>query len=215
MLVAPLLIKARAGWLWLAIAVALIWSVAGWYVPILLRPAILAFFALGLLARRSDIVARLGALPWWMAIAPFALVAPVKIGMSVGGALIAYPHALAAVDLALRVAAALLTWRLAIGLARTTAGRRLVELERYAFVLFCSHLIFMWLIGPAIGSVTGLMGDPLWPLFFLAQPLLALGFAIVVGELLMLFWPEAARILSGGRLVQAASPAARPLAQAH
>ncbi|MET0375340.1 MAG: acyltransferase, partial [Rhizorhabdus sp.] len=88
---------------------------------------------------------------------------------------------------------------------------------RYAFFLFCSHLLFMWLVAPKVGLATGTMGSALWPIFFLTQPLLALGFAVLLATAVELLSPRLADLLSGGRLgrAQAASPAARPLAQAH
>ncbi|KKC26325.1 acyltransferase family protein [Sphingomonas sp. SRS2] len=219
MLAAPLLVRLRTGWLVAIAALAMLWWVSLWQFPLLLRPSILAFFIGGILARRHGLAQRAALLPPWQAALPFLLVVPVKTWLSVenGGAADFHLHATAAVDLLTRAAAALLVWRAANALAARSVAGPLLALERYAFFLFCSHLLFMWLIAPKIGLVTGTMGSPLWPAFFLLQPLLALGFAILLAKLVEAISPKAAELLSGGRLGrdQAASPAARPLAQAH
>ena len=80
------------------------------------------------------------------------------------------------------------------------AGARLLVFERYAFVLFCSHLLFMWLLAPLIGRLTGPMGSPGWALFFVIQPALALGFAMLLALAIERVSPKAAALLSGGRL---------------
>jgi hypothetical protein len=219
MLAAPLLVRLRSRWLVALGGVAAIWSVGGWQLILLLRPGILLFFVTGILARRHDLAERFGTLAPWRVLLPFVLVVPLKIWLSVRGeGMAVYPIELVgAVDLATRAAAALLVWRGVMGLARWPVATRLLELERYAFFLFCSHLLFMWLLAPAIGHFTGAMGSAGWPFFFLAQPLLALGFAILLAQAIELLSPRAADLLSGGRLGrdQATSPAARPLAQAH
>jgi len=44
------------------------------------------------------------------------------------------------------------------------------------------------------------VGSRAWPVYFLFQPLLALGFAVLLGMMITAFSPGAARLLSGGRL---------------
>lgn len=218
MLVAPWLVRLRSRWLLPIAGGAALWTIAGWQLLVLLRPGILLFFVTGILARRHGLAERMGALAFWRAALPFALIVPVKIWLSVHGEGIAGYHVelVATVDLLARAAAALLVWRSAMALGRRGIGAWLLGLERYAFFLFCSHLLFMWLLAPAVGAVTGPMGSTGWPLFFLVQPALALGFAILVARLIEVVSPAAADLLSGGRLGrQAASPAARPLAHAH
>lgn len=219
MLAAPLLVRAPTSMLLVIGAVAGAWWISLWQFPLLLRPSILLFFVGGILARRHGWAERAALLPAWQAALPFLLAVPVKIWLSVenGGQADFHLHATAAVDLLTRGAAALLVWRAAIALAGLPVGKRLLVLERYAFFLFCCHLLFMWLIAPEIGEVTGTMGSPYWPAFFLLQPLLALGFAIVLAYVVEALSPRLADLLSGGRLgrSQAISPAARPLAQAH
>ncbi|ATE67538.1 acyltransferase [Rhizorhabdus dicambivorans] len=219
MLAAPLLARLRSRWLLLIGGLAAVWVVGAWQLYLLLRPGILLFFVTGILARRHDLAERLGTLAAWRAALPFALVVPLKIWLSVHGGGAASHHVMlaAAVDLATRAAAALLVWRTTMGLARWPVASRLLRLERYAFFLFCSHLLFMWLLAPAIGHFTGPMGGAGWPIFFLVQPLLALGFAMLLAQAIEAISPGTADLLSGGRLGrdQAASPAARPLAHAH
>lgn len=219
MVAAPWLVRLRTSWLLLIGAIAAAWWISLFKFPLLLRPSILLFFIGGILARRYGVAERAALLPVWQAVLPFLLIVPVKIWLSIenGGLADFHLHATMAVDLLTRAAAALLVWRAAIALAGQEAGKRLLTLERYAFFLFCCHLLFMWLIAPKIGEVTGTMGSPLWPAFFLLQPLLALGFAILLAKAIEGLSPKAAELLSGGRLGrdQATSPAARPLAQAH
>jgi hypothetical protein len=219
MVAAPFLVRLRSRWLLLVMAVAAAWWITLFKFPLLLRPTILLFFTAGLLARRHDLAERAARLPVWQAVLPFALIVPVKIWLSIenGGLADFHLHVTTAVDLVTRAAASLLVWRMAILLAGRPVGARLRAFERYAFFLFCSHLLFMWLVAPKIGLVVGTMGSPFWPVFFLLQPVLALGFAILLAQAVEAVSPALAGLLSGGRLGrdQAASPAARPLAQAH
>ena len=211
MLAAPLLLRLPTRALLLIIAATSIWVVGGWQLYLLLRPGILLFFVIGIIARREGLAQRIGDLWPWMVAAPFLAVLPVKIWLSVrfeanvGDG----PVLVNGVDLLMRASAALLVWRGAMALSRRSVGNRILAFERYAFFLFCSHLLFMWLIAPAIGLLTGPMGSPGWPIVFLVQPLLALGFAMAVALILEALAPRAADMLSGGRLgrVQTASPA--------
>jgi len=219
MAAAPLLVRLSSRALLLLMAVTGIWVIGGWQLYLLLRPSILIFFIAGLLARRHGLAEAAARLAPWQAALPVLLIAPVKIGLSIamdgrGGLDL---HLLAAVDLVMRAAVALLVWRLAIGLGRRPLGAQLLGLERYAFFLFCSHLLFMWLIAPQLGALTGPMGQPGWLGLFLIMPLLALVFAIGLAKAVETLSPAAADLLSGGRLGrdQTARPAARPLAHAH
>ncbi|WP_246152636.1 acyltransferase family protein [Sphingomonas montanisoli] len=220
MLIAPVIARWPTSALASVAVLSGIYMISEYNAPILLRPSILMFFTLGIIARRHGWAERLAILPWWQAALPFAILVVPKTLLSIWGHGSADYHRflLASTDLALRAAAALLVWRCAIALAQTAAGRRALVLERYAFFLFCSHLIFMWLIGPAIGDLTGPMGSRWWPAYFILQPLLALGFAIGLAQAIVAVSPKVAETLSGGRIGgrrQATSPAARPLAQAH
>jgi hypothetical protein len=107
---------------------------------------------------------------------------------------------MAAFDLVLRIAAALFFWRLAWHLAERRSGAMLQRLEPYAFLIFSAHLIMIWLAGPLIGRVTGPLGSPLYPVFLLLQPVMVAVAGVALGRLLMLAAPQAAWLLSGGRL---------------
>jgi hypothetical protein len=214
MLAAPWLVRMSSGGLLGVAVTAAIWVVADWTVPILLRPAILLFFACGVLAARHGLAERIAHLPVRAAIWPFLLVLPLKLVLAIWGDRLAAPggHLVAAVDLGLRFAAAMAVWRLSILFASRPVGAWILRLAPYSFLLFCSHVIFMWLLGPLLGSATGAMGHPAWPFYFLLQPLLALGFAVALGEGLAALSPAAAQVLSGGRLGKAAVE--RPTARA-
>ena len=202
MLAAPWLVRTSSGRLLAMSAVVAAWVIGGWSLPILLRPAILLFFIVGVVAARHGLAERIAALPLGIAVSPFLLVLPLKLALSVwgGGLPPSDGHLVAAVDLAIRFAAAPMAWRLSILLASRPIGAALLRLEPYTFLLFCSHVLFMWLLGPLLGSATGPMGHPAWLPYFLLQPLLALGFAIALGRGVAALSPVAAQLLSGGRL---------------
>jgi len=200
MALAPLLLRLRGPWLTGAILLVAAWSVSGWSFPLMLRPPILLFFLLGIAARRRDLGARIAGVPFTAALAPFTAIAVIKLIVSVpvpGGTAIS-PALMPLLDLGLRLAAALAFARIAWGLAGRPAMFR--WLEPYAFFLFCSHMILIWLSTPLFEALTGPLGSPAYPLLLLIHPLLALGFALGLGQMLMLFAPRTGEILSGGRL---------------
>jgi hypothetical protein len=202
MLLAPLLVRMPTVILLAVMALAMAWDIGGWASVILLRPAILLFFVGGMLAARYRVAEQVGAMPVSLAVLPFLLVLPFKLGLSIaGGALVVEEsHLVALIDLMLRVAAAILVWRVSILIAMKSEGAWMRALEPYVFLLFCSHVLFMWLLGPMIGRLTGPMGSAAWPAYFVVQPLLALGFAILLGVTIAALSPALARVLSGGRL---------------
>jgi fucose 4-O-acetylase-like acetyltransferase len=215
MVTAPLLLR-LPGKALAAIGIgAALCSIVGWGQPVLLRPIILFFFTLGMLAQRGGWAQRIAAMPYAMAAAPFLLLLPVKVGFSFPAitSMVLDPPAMAAFDLVMRLAAALAFWRTAWALAGSGAASALLGGERYAFFLFCSHLIFIWLLGPVIGMMSGPLGAPAYPLFLLSQPLLVLGASMATGTALARLWPRAATLLSGGRL-GSAPPRERPRAVA-
>ncbi|MBB4633481.1 acyltransferase family protein [Sphingosinicella soli] len=200
MALAPLLLRLRGPWLTGVILLAAAWSLSGWTIPLMLRPPILLFFLLGIGARRHHLGARIAEVPLAAALAPFVAVAAIKLIVSVpvpGGVVIS-PVFLPLLDLGLRLAAALAFARIAWGLAARPAMFR--RLEPYAFFLFCSHMILIWLATPLFEALTGPLGSPAYPFLLIVHPLIALGFALGLGQVLVLFAPRAAEILSGGRL---------------
>lgn len=200
MAMAPLLLQLRGPFLTGTILLVAAWSVSGWSFPLMLRPPILLFFLLGIGARRHTLGARIADVPFAAALAPFVAVGLIKLIVSVPvpGGVAMSPALMPLLDLGLRLAAALAFARIAWGLAARPAMFR--WLEPYAFFLFCSHMILIWLATPLFERLTGPLGSPAYPLLLLVHPLLALGFALGLGQLLMMFTPRAAEILSGGRL---------------
>ncbi len=208
MCAAPLFARLGDRWLWAAWGLALLWSASGIVFPLLLRPPILLFFLSGMLVRRHGIAERIAAWPLWVCLLPYLLIAPAKIAASsfYDDWLKAHVAAADAIDLPIRFAAALALWRIALALAPRRLGLAIVGMERYAFLLFCCHLVLIWLLGPPIGHAVGKMGTPLYPLLLLVQPLLALGGTILVGRALEAISRPTAGLLSGGRLAAPRPP---------
>ncbi|RVT43971.1 acyltransferase [Sphingobium algorifonticola] len=204
MLIAPWLVRWRPPALALLAAAIAGVAVIGLPQPLLLRPIILLFFVTGMIAGKTVLAERAAALPLIVALLPFLLLMPVKVALSLPPApfSVSHPHAMALLDLAMRIAAALAFWRMAHGIAQTRLRIPLLRIEPYAFFLFCAHLVLIWLGGPAIGQWTGPLGTPLYPTFLLMQPLLALAASILLAKAISHISPRAARILSGGRLAR-------------
>jgi len=204
MCAAPLLARLSERWLGAAWAFALIWSASAIVFPLLLRPPILLFFLTGMIARRRGWAERIADWPLWACLLPYVLIAPAKIAASsfYDAWLKTHVAAADAIDLPIRFAAALALWRIALALAPRRSGRIVVGLERYAFLLFCCHLVLIWLLGPPIGHAVGRMGMPLYPAFLIVQPLLALGGTILLARALETISRPTAGLLSGGRLAE-------------
>ncbi len=199
MLAAPLLAKAPRRLVLALAGGAAAWTVSGVVFPLLLRPSILTFFALGMLARRAGLAARVAAWPVAVFAAPFAVLALAGAWLGSQG----IPQAdwrAAGVDLGLRFAAAGLFWTLSWRIAARPWAAWILRVEPYAFLLFCAHVILIWLAGPWIGRLTGPLGSPAYPLFLIAQPALALAATIALGQGLVRLSPRVAKVLSGGRL---------------
>jgi hypothetical protein len=209
MCAAPLMARLKDGWLWALWLIAAAWSVSNLNVPLLLRPPILLFFVSGMLARRSGLAERIGEWPLRACLLPYVLMLGPKIWLSTfDDAWMKQEVVIAnAIDIPMRFAAALAIWRSALALAPRPAGRFILRGERYAFLLFCSHLVLIWLLGPVVGLATGRMGDPLYPAYLLLQPLLALGSTLLIAWGLESVSRPLAGLLSGGRLSE---PLSRP-----
>lgn len=202
MLAAPLLARLPNKALAFIAGVALVWVLSGANFILMLRPAILFFFIIGMLVRRTNLANVVGAQPVVLMAVPYIVLAALKIwaetaGVSTGAG---HPVLMAGLDTLMRLATAAFFWSLAWRFAANRAGEVLLRFEPYAFLLFCSHLIMIWLGGPLIGTLTGPLGSPLYPVFFLLQPVLAVTGAVMLGRFLMENAPDAAFILSGGRL---------------
>ena len=167
---------------------------------LLIRPMILLFFGCGLALRVHGIdfghaIVR----PWAIAVAVALTVATVW-----GEAALAALAPVAAVDAATmiirRFAVAYLFWCAALALADTRFGPRLREIEPFIFLVFCSHAIIFALLSPIGRALVGGIGNPLYPLYFFAQPVLALGIGIVGATVLARTVPMLAAWLNAGRL---------------
>jgi hypothetical protein len=211
MVAVPLLVRLPNRALWAIAAVALVWSVSGVVVPLLLRPSILSFFVLGLLARRHDSAVRLAALPIGYVAGAYFLCAAFQFWMQVTGIDrgLDDPVLLASADIVMRFVTALFFWTIAWRLANGRFAAALLRIEPYMFLMFCAHLIMIWLGGPLIGRFTGPLGSALYVPFLLVQPLLVLGATILLGGALRRTVPAAAAWLSGRRLL--AGPAGRDM----
>lgn len=202
MVAAPLLVR-MPGWsLGLIAAVAAGCHIAGFGPPVLMRASILVFFTLGILAQRGGWAERVAARPMMVMAAPFALLMVVQLYHAITVGDDAWPVAQRALDLTLRVAAAVAFWRLAWALADSPARPMLLRAEPYMFLLFSAHLILIWLLGPVLGGLFGKMGTPFYPFYLIAQPLMVLGAVVAIGAALRRIAPGAAALLSGGRLKQ-------------
>lgn len=211
MAVAPLLVRAPRALLLAVAAAAVAWSLSGISFPLLLRPSILLFFVVGILARRDGLERRVAGLPPGLLAIPYLVLAlgAAWAGAAWGGRGPA-PVWMTSVDLLLRFAAGAFFWSLAWRLAERPAGRWLLKAEPYVFLMFCSHLIMIWLAGPLIGRLTGPLGAPLYPVYLLMQPALVLLATLGLGRLLVNAAPAAAGMLSGGRLNANGGPRLRP-----
>jgi hypothetical protein len=204
MCAAPLLTRLPDRWLWGLWLLVAAWSVSALDLYLLLRPQILLFFLSGMLARRRMTAEQVARWPLIGCVLPYLFLLPAKIMLAVQDDNWLKTHVVAAnaIDQPLRFAAALAVWRIALALVPTRAGQRIMKVERYAFLLFCCHLVLIWLLGPLIGRATGTMGTPGYMPFLLLQPLMALGGTVLVGGALLLVSRPAAKLLSGGRLDQ-------------
>lgn len=202
MALAPLLIRLRTSWLGVLAAIILAWAIFAWWFPLILRPQIPLFFILGICARRYGGAERVAAMPFAYAALPFAVMGPIKLAVSIWGYEFGREQAelVATIDVGMRIAAALLAWRTAIALTSTPLMAVMKKIEPYAFFLFCSHMIMIWVGGQILGPMSGRLGSPGYPPFFLIQPLLCLGAAILIGRFLMEVAPGLSSLLSGGRL---------------
>lgn len=202
MVAAPLLVRMPNWSLVLIAAVAAGCHIAGFGPPVLMRASILVFFTLGILAQRGGWAERVAARPIMVMAAPFALLMVVQLYHAITVGDDAWPVAQRALDLTLRVAAAVAFWRLAWALADSPARPMLLRAEPYMFLLFSAHLILIWLLGPVLGGLFGKMGTPFYPFYLIAQPLMVLGAVVAIGAGLRRIAPGAAALLSGGRLKQ-------------
>ncbi|HEY9235806.1 MAG TPA: acyltransferase [Phenylobacterium sp.] len=202
MLAAPALARLPGWAMGLAALAALVWAISGVAFPLVLRPTIPFFFIVGMLARRHDLAERLGSAPILLTLVPYLVLATAKVWFETVGidAGLDHPVLLRTLDVLMRFTTALFFWAVAWRVAVSRAAPALLKVEPYVFLMFCWHLIMVWVAGPAIGKLSGPLGSPLYPAFLLVQPLLVLAATVLLGKTLLAVSPTAALWLSGGRL---------------
>lgn len=216
MVAAPVLVRLGSCWLLALIGAVVIWSIGDWWFPLFLRPQVLLFFLLGIAARRWHAADRIGEMPFCYAALPFAVMAPIKVALAIWGHGFAREHGEIAltIEIVTRLSAAMLMWRVSLALVDRPVAALIRRVEPYMFLLFCSHLIMMWLFALPLGRFTGPLDSPAYPLFLVAQPFLALFASMGLAWVLMEIAPGAARLLSGGRLRRETPPPRGALATA-
>ncbi|WP_245653773.1 acyltransferase family protein [Novosphingobium rosa] len=205
MLAVPLLVRLPSKVLIGVALAAMAWSLMPVNpAPVVLqRPSILLFFIAGLLARRHTLAAWMASRPLLLVGMPYLAIGATKVWLEVVGIDRGYnnPLMLAGIDLAMRCATAIFFWSIAWRLAASRVAAPLLKIEPYMFLMFCAHLIMIWLFGPLIGDhIFGPIGSPAYPLFLLGQPFMVLGASVALGNLMMRVTPRATKLLSGGRL---------------
>ncbi len=204
MLAAPWLLRRSAALLWGLAVVAAVWSIGEWHLYILLRPQILLFFLVGIIAGRTDLDQAVRRFPLTPIVVAFFLVGGLKTWTSMLGLnyVHLHPYLGAALDNLLRFIAAAVFWRAALWLAHGRLSPILLAIEPYMFMVFCSHVIIVRSVGPLAGKLFGAFGQPLWMAYFIMQPLVALAGAWMMARLLLYCSPSMAGLMSGGRLVK-------------
>ncbi|MGN6121334.1 MAG: acyltransferase family protein [Sphingomonas oligoaromativorans] len=202
MVIAPLLARLHDRWLVALLLATLGWAISAYAFPLLLRPQILSFFLIGILARRHDLIERVARWPLLASVAPYLVMVPVLVWLTSSDDAWLHGHLQRAnaIDLVMRVSAALALCRVSMALAPTRAGAFILKGERYAFLLFCGHMLLIWCGGPAIGLWTGPLGSPLYPPLLIAEPILVFLPILLIGRALEATSPALANVLSGGRL---------------
>ena len=207
-LAAPLLLAAFDRWGAQAMAAAMVGAIlfASVFVDgfLLTRPVILPTFLAGLiLARtRAPVLERrfFDTRLLWVATA-WTMVALCVTVPLLGTRFAWLPELGALPEVVTRFALAFLMWRAIVQLANMPAGRVAARLEPYIFFVFCTHHIvqlFSWyLFG---GMISNGAYSPVYPLYFFAEPVMAMLVGIAGYRLLARVAPKALGVLTGGRI---------------
>src|SRR3546814_12538076 len=124
MLFAPLFVRLSNNWLWSLVVLAAAWSIGEWQLYLLLRPQILLFFLIGIVAKRSDFDLVVRRMPAVLIALAFAIASGIRIWSSMWGHddSMAHQYFTAAFDTLIRLVAAFTFWRLAQCLAGERRG---------------------------------------------------------------------------------------------
>lgn len=200
MMMAPLLVRMPGRALAALIAFAALCQILGVGPPVIMRPAILMFFTLGIAAHRGGLAERAASWPLPLAVTPFAMLMSVQLWLNLLADGPGTGVWVSGLDLLMRIAASLCFWRLSWALAQSPARGALLKIEPFIFLLFCSHLILIWLGGGLLGEIFGKLGSRGYPAYLLVQPLLILACVVALGFFLQWVAPGLTQVLSGGRL---------------
>lgn len=99
-----------------------------------------------------------------------------------------------------RMAIAALFWKLATLLIERPSGALVASLEPYAFIAFCSHFPLFRALSIIGIPIFGDMRSPLYPIYFVLQPVLGFVLAVVIVQLLQP-WPGVLRVLNAGKAI--------------
>lgn len=201
---AVLLARAARGRPRAALVLIALWTLAEVALQglLLLRPAILVFFAVGLAVRAA------GAAPQRLPLLP-AAAALAAVALARGHAPAGSEAAAAALDYANRVAAALFFWAASLAVAGAPRlGPAVARLEPMIFTVFCTHAVTIALLAPVLRA-TGVTPDmPVYLLVFLGQIPLAFLAAQGFARLGRAVAPELHAAVTAQRRHRAAAPPA-------
>lgn len=214
MMVAPALVfwfdaRGKVAMAWAFAAACLFAIVAREYV-VLTRPVILPTFVGGLILARlgTDVLAQrffkrplLAACAVWVAI-ELCVVLPLT-----GVRFHWWPILGNAPEVLSRFALAYLLWWGVVALARHAAGRAIAQLEPYIFFVFCTHHIVQLFAWTWFGQfIHNGAYSPIYPYWFLFQPVQAMIVGIGAYMLLAQFAPKTLGVLTGGRIAPGRGP---------
>lgn len=173
MLFTPLLYAAISRAPIVTLSVLLTIAVFDLYAPLVLRPQMPMFFALGLYLRRRGLegIDRFG---WAFVIGAASAYVVRKAHFTQAEEVDRLLH------YTIRFCLAGAFWAVTGPLVTSRLGRFVDRLEPSIFVTFCSHFITFKLLAALLGPMFGKYGDPLYPIFFFIQVPIGLGVAFVL-----------------------------------
>lgn len=176
------------------VVLLLVFAVLVPHTPVVLRTQIVFFFALGIYLhqiRFERLPPRVLALLAALVTASFALE---LVGLALGRDWMK----LEAASMLNRICLSALIWHGASALASTQVGRTLARLEPFTFLTFCSHILVFKILAVPGREIFGDLTSPLYPLYFVLQPLIGYPAAIAIALLLRPL-PRVLRMLNAGR----------------
>jgi hypothetical protein len=200
MVAAPFLVRMRDTYLILIMVASAIVFIIHFPVYVLLRPEILLFFIFGIGIRRHGIKV--------LNIVRYDKFLLIGLPTALGWQIIlfyqylhniestAFGHA---VEILCRFYVGFLFLRLCVSLASSRYMPALRVLEPNIFFLFCSHALFLRMLGPVLAKVTGEFGSVGFIFLYISEPLIALAAALVALSMARTISPRFAAALSGNR----------------